>query len=416
PGDHPDESFSVADANYPSEQEFLYYVPLATQKDKKLILLYNSLLENIKTKNNYYLNLPDNQIPDTTYINLLNNEIWDVYLQIEYNRRQLTEEFRTTPDIGILENGWKEASSSLMSSFKEPSVFVQYDFSPSEWTSNTILVIPGGGLSGLDNSQQFKDNLAQFVSSGGTIVCLSQQHGYEYSSLPGGEQISAYGWLEDQGCFSNAIYIDQWHQILSGQISNMISASVDGYFTGYPDSTTVLLRRTKNNEPAMIMYPYGQGWVIATTMYEDWAYGNGQSSAQGRALIRDIVAWAKKPQALPEAKPGQAINIEVSVRNNSQSNAGQVRFVILDPDRNKINESIQPISLDSGQGTNIVTTYNSQLGDPLGIWLVDYELLDSNGTVLQSQAEGERFAISNPPSGTQPNPDFMVWATSTTEQ
>ncbi|MEW6608961.1 MAG: hypothetical protein AB1414_16195, partial [bacterium] len=181
--------------------------------------------------------------------------------------------YRQAPDVSILMTGFNSSFSRLSGGIKKSYIYTDLDTNPQALLSYVpVLLIPSGGLQGLDNSQMFKDMLSEYVSSGGTLVCLSQQHGYEYSALPAGEKISAYGWLEDQGCFSNAIYIDQWHQVLSGQSSATISASVDGYFTSYPDSTTVLLRRTKNNEPAMIMYPYGQGMVIATTMYEDWAY------------------------------------------------------------------------------------------------------------------------------------------------
>ncbi len=38
------------------------------------------------------------------------------------------------------------------------------------------------------------------------------------------------------------------------------------------------LRRTTNGQPAMLMYQYGNGYVIVTTMYSDWAYGHSQAS------------------------------------------------------------------------------------------------------------------------------------------
>ncbi|MEW6609918.1 MAG: hypothetical protein AB1414_21140, partial [bacterium] len=228
-----------------------------------------------------------------------------------------------------------------------------------------------------------------------------------------------------------ALYIDNWHQVLSGQSSATISASVDGYFTSYPDSTTILLRRTKNNEPAMIMYPYGQGLVIATTMYEDWAYGNGQSTEQGRALIRDIISWAKKPEVLPEIRPGETINLSFEAKNKvvnalmsgsvNAREAVNLKINILDPDRNVVSESLQSVILASEETTNTSLSFNSSThypinaSTPLGIWHVEYSLFDSTGLEFQTESPGARFAISSPPSGTKPNPSFMVWATSTTE-
>ncbi|MEW6608963.1 MAG: hypothetical protein AB1414_16205, partial [bacterium] len=322
-------------------------------------------------------------------------------------------------DVMILQNGFFYECGSLffdIKNKKESYIPVDINVSINKLLEHPVLIIPSAGLWGVDNLPSMKDKLDEYVYRGGVLIVFSQQHGYEYSALPAGDKISAYGWLEDQGCFSNALYIDNWHQVLSGQSSATISASVDGYFTSYPDSTTVLLRRTKNNEPAMIMYPYGQGMVIATTMYEDWAYGNGQSTEQGRALIRDIISWAKKPEVLPEIRPGGPINLSFEAKNKTtDKEASQIKINILDPDRNIVSESIQSTSLSSGQSISLPISYFSLSTSPLGIWHVEYSLLDSAGVAFQTESQGARFVISNPSQGAQPNPDFMVWVTSTTE-
>lgn len=102
----------------------------------------------------------------------------------------------------------------------------------------------------------FKSKLEQYVNNGGTLIVFTQQHGYEFNALPGGN-VSGYGWLEDQSCQHASIGIATYHPILSGQDSVTSDANVDGYFTKYPKNATILLSRTKNGMPAMLMYEFG---------------------------------------------------------------------------------------------------------------------------------------------------------------
>ena len=135
-----------------------------------------------------------------------------------------------------------------------------------------IMIIPTAGLHGLDNSLTFRQKLGDYVSAGGTVIVFAQQHGYEFNALPGGE-VSGYGWQEDQSCHTNAAYINAYHPIFAGQDSANLDAGIDGYFTNWPGNATILLRRTKNGMPAMIAYPYGNGWVVAPTLLkEPWHY------------------------------------------------------------------------------------------------------------------------------------------------
>ena len=90
---------------------------------------------------------------------------------------------------------------------------------------------------------------------------------------------------------------------------------MDGYFTDYPSNATVILRRTSNGQPDLLMYEYGQGRVIVTSMYSDYAFKINQAFSEEIALVRDIINWAKMPDQLPEIKPGQAVSVSVEVRN-----------------------------------------------------------------------------------------------------
>jgi hypothetical protein len=195
-------------------------------------------------------------------------------------------------------------------------VFVEAEFSPSallQWTK--ILVIPTGGLFGMENVGLFKALLDRYVSLGGVILVFTQQHGYEWSALPNGG-LTGFGWREDMSCTGpKSAYIDVYHPIFSSQTSGWLSANWDGYFLSYPDSAIVLARRAKNAQACMLMYPYGKGYVIATTMYSDWGYAHSQTGTSELNIIRDILTWSQKGKVDGEYKPGETVNIPVKVIN-----------------------------------------------------------------------------------------------------
>jgi len=56
-------------------------------------------------------------------------------------------------------------------------------------------------------------------------------------------------------------------------------------------NSIILLRRTANGQPAMLMYPYGTGKVIVTSMYSDWAYGHSQASKEEIALVKKVSTY-----------------------------------------------------------------------------------------------------------------------------
>ena len=189
-----------------------------------------------------------------------------------------------------------------------------------------ILVIPSGGLNGVSNSNTFKQKLVDYVNSGGTIICFTQQHGYDFAILPG--NISGYGYQEDQLCQSNSVYINEISPIFNGQTRPNLDCNVDGYFVSYPTTTKVLLNRTKNNMPCMIEYDISAmaglsdsgivqgGKVIVTTLYSDFSYAQGSLSSEERTLIHSLITYAKDPtteatQSLMLAQPVEGITYSV---------------------------------------------------------------------------------------------------------
>jgi len=190
------------------------------------------------------------------------------------------------PQSSLLDRGMSGAAQNLLEAVNEHHELRPVDFSPEIAAETPLLIVPSGGLYGLENSEIFKVALSEYVKNGGTLLVFAQQHGYEYSALPApvGKPTSAYGWTEDQSCRYRSSYIDTWHQMLSSLNLPALSINVDGYFTSCPENSTVLLRRTRNGQPAAIMYPYGQGYVIATTFYTDFGAGMSQARMEEKAI------------------------------------------------------------------------------------------------------------------------------------
>ena len=412
--DHSDDTVSVGDGS--STSETLSLDPLyrlAPKKGKKWVLW----LKAAEDANAEYNALPPDASPELrqekldkilALVNMLNDPT--NWREFSANNPQLFNEVEEIPDIAVLENGYFEEMTDLITRSHEPVRTVSIGFSLSIVESQPVLVIPSGGLYGLENSEFFKASLDEYVKQGGTLIVLGQQHGYEFSVLPvpqeadgtytDGQRI----WMvEDQSCHYASSYIETWHQILSGQSNATPSINVDGYFTQYPSNSTVILRRTANGQPDLLMYEYGQGRVIVTSMYSDFASTQYQAFYEEIALIRDMISWAKKPAQLPEIKPGQSVSVSVSVTNNTTNDASSLKILIYNPDRTTLlSERSVSASIPAGQSASISVAYTTTQGSALGIYHIDYILYDPSGKIIQPQAETDsgRFVVSNP----APNP------------
>jgi len=304
-----------------------------------------------------------------------------------------------TPKIAVLFKGFPVDTRKLLARFNEPVSFVGISTPPHFLYDYPILIIPTGGLYGLDSLQTFKHNLEEYVKNGGILIVFSQQHGYEYKVLPGGN-LSGYGWLEDQSCHYRSVYIDTYHPILSGQDSVTLDVVVDGYFTKWPENSTILLSRTKNGMPAMLMYKYGNGAVIASTIYEDWAYTHYQSTQDGKNLVRDIIAWAKDRTEIseygkgdtvnisvnvtnvhlpipeveyPRYELGDTVNISINVTNYANLTSDKVSFSVFDPDY-EINYVNVSVSIPANESKIVNFTYPTTTESKKGAYLLLYSL------------------------------------------
>jgi methionine-rich copper-binding protein CopC len=311
-------------------------------------------------------------------------------------------DYVASADVSVLGNGFMLQASDLVESrFLEPIMRVKpHAVGPGHLGDHPVLVIPSGGLLGFAQNEQFKAGLELYVREGGTAVVFSQQHGSDYAVLPtpDGQPIRGWGWLEDNSCYWNAAYVETMHPILASQSQALVTSSIDGYFDGIPENATVLLRRVKNGLPAMFMYPYGAGWVIVSSSYDDWG-GFNQSSPGARAIIRDAVAWAKRPADLPMNAPGTTVSLTLQVKNVTPLAASQVRLILVSPSRDRlIAEETRALTVPAGSTASVDYSYTFPANAELGIYHVDYELLDEAGITVQPVAEEDtgRIVIARP--------------------
>jgi hypothetical protein len=296
------------------------------------------------------------------------------------------------PRVAVLRRGSWNSLGGMLSEFSEPVRYVGADFDVANISLCPVFIIPSGGLFGLDSSPSFKSKLESYLGGGGTLIVLDQQYGKDFRAVPGG--ISGYGWIEDQSCQYSSVAITTYTPAFSSQAKTAPDINVDGYFTGWPGNSTILLSRTKNAMPAMLMYNYSKGRVIACTAYEDFAYGDYAVSQAGKQLIRDTVSWALMlSKKMPEYAPGSgSIVIPVSVTNIGNSTGTIAVFQTLEPDRNIIETIEQPVSIRAGETKRVDMSIKAP--STAGIWWVDYTLRNASGGQVSRKFDAQGFSIS----------------------
>jgi len=326
-------------------------------------------------------------------------------------------------DIAILENGFYEQSIALMNKNKESVHAISTDFDPSIVQDHPVMLVPTAGLAGFEQSEILKAKLEEYVRLGGTLVVFAQQLGHHWNILPvpvgpvtaEPETVSGYGYQQDQNCQQSSVFIETNHAILSNFASATIDVGVDGYFSSYPDNSTILLRRTANGQPAMILYPYGNGYVFTTTLYTDFAFSHSQANKSEIDLVANIISWAKKPAELPQIRPGETVPLNIPVANVMDSDAASTKLKIYSAARSTLLAE-QNITghVPASESTVIATQVSIPGNGSLGIYHVDYVLLDTQSAIVQPQTEVDsgRFVVSKPTiTG---SPDKLIWFSVTT--
>jgi len=320
---------------------------------------------------------------------------------------------RRLPRVAVLNGGFAGNLLKVLFDLGEPPVMVAQDFDPIVTAQQyPVLIIPTGGLYGLDNSAMFRARLEEYTRRGGVVIAFAQQHGYEFSALPGG-QLGGYGWSEDNSCFAASLYISQWHPILSGFDRATLDAPVDGYLSTLPQDAQVLLSRNANGQPGAVLYPFGGGWVFATTMYDDWGAGQGQSTHDARTLLRNLLTWAITPAELLQYAPGNALSISIPITNTTLFTATQISLRLVDPARQIILTPTLPVTVPAGAAAAV--SFTTTAATPLGIWRLDASLLIDNLYPLTIDEQVARFVVASPAASVAPDRALSLGITAPAE-
>jgi hypothetical protein len=331
----------------------------------------------------------------------------------------------TESNIGILLNGFFDGVGHLLGRYKISTCAVKKENLKVLGDQNrslndlSVLIIPSGGLIGLENVTSFKQGLKNFVEQGGNVVCLTQQYGYDFDALP--DAPSGYGWREDQSCWRGAGYFSDWDVVLSGQDTVIIDAHIDGFFVDIPQNAKVIMKRRISGMPELFYYDYGLGKVLVCGLYTDWGYGRAQWSNAEVNLLRDIITWSMDTQRpIQEYYAGNEVSLDIPVYYHPDEDtmpANKVDIKVLNPNRDSIYSTEIPLSppLYSGNSTEVnFTNYNAPTN--LGIYPVNYSLYDDT-LLLQEEKPGERFAVKvDIPVGEYLLGDFSSWATAESEK
>jgi DNA-binding beta-propeller fold protein YncE len=191
-----------------------------------------------------------------------------------------------------------------------------------------VLIVPTGGFARLRTSQQAHEWLETYVTSGGTLLVLTQYENSDWEMLPGGE-VRGIGYEQDILCKTASVRIVNPSRWITGIAHDLPDIQVDGSLTAWPDNATVVLMRTSGSKkPAMIEYPYGNGHVVATSAYPDFSGVNGMQSRDDVIFARSLFALAylagTGEPVKQRASPGEQIRFSLVITNTTATSITQI--------------------------------------------------------------------------------------------
>jgi hypothetical protein len=271
------------------------------------------------------------------------DELYGQELELQHEIRELL----MSDTVGVLALGFAGATRGVLMSAGLPSQLV------SPWSSGTtfqgryapyvppqaapqLLVVPAGGMGTVATSPEARAWLEAYVDGGGLLIVFTQARGADWAALPGGE-VAGVGYLEDQRCQHASVEAGASSDWLVWMGVERPDIQVDGAFTAWPDNATILLRRTKGDYagfPAMIEYPYGQGTVLATTAYGDWAFETDVFWGDDWQMTRTIMlrAWlliqGQDVGDVPVGEPSSLVSVSFPLTNTASYTATEVRVAV----------------------------------------------------------------------------------------
>ena len=258
------------------------------------------------------------------------------------NIESITLKINNDSELAILDNGYSRHAGSFFGLFLPVRMITENEVSELS-SSIRLLVIPSGAVHSIKNTDRFSLVLKKYVKEGGTLFVFSQRLGNDYSILPvpEGKPLTAYGWLQDQSTLSSSSAVSMMHPIASMLTSSALNINIDGYLESYPDKSKPLLRNRVSGQPVMIVYKYGKGTVIATTLFTDWAYMHQRTTWDEIRLFSGLIKWTGlttvdsspelnviKGRKAPAAVPLPGIGFSVQSDNEIYLAGDTARFTI----------------------------------------------------------------------------------------
>lgn len=303
----------------------------------------------------------------------------------------LAGERMAAPDIAVLKSGFFRSWAGLLALIREPTALAEPDALAGLSSTKPVLIIPSGGLAGLSSSAYFRAGLAQYVTSGGVVLCFAQQQGADLSALPvppdSKQAVDGAGWTEDGGPLFGASQIVGAHPALAGLAAATPSIETDGFIGTIPAGGTILLARP-DGKATLAVYPVGQGWVALSAMAVDYSYSWGVREPDEQALLRGLVLWAKAGGKPAEAAPGASLERRLAIAGPVQGTSATVVTRLMGGhDDPPLDERSYPLSLAAATKGPIDFSAALPRDVKPGIYHVEYRLLDGKKQPLSPVAE-----------------------------
>lgn len=293
------------------------------------------------------------------------------------------------PRVLLLENGyWPQMRALLGNEGIAVRIVSPPDAFETLVAEHPVLVIPSGGLAGLE-APVFRARLDAYARAGGRIVAFSQAYGEDFSALPGSP--SAYGWNEDISCRFGGSYAPSSHPALAGLDLGNPGVNIDGFFLSLPQGATTLLARSATGQAAAATWKVGNGTVLASALFPDYAAGIGLASAQDLALPRSMVLWALHPDA-NQTIAGASYDLAVNVENRGERASAFANVTIVGPGGRAAHLGRTPLVLAPGANRTIVVQWRT-VADLPGMWTVDALLTDAAGVGIVRDLEVGALAV-----------------------
>jgi hypothetical protein len=119
----------------------------------------------------------------------------------------------------------------------------------------------------------------------------------------------------------------------------------------------------------------------------------------GLGIVGDLITWAKDPtQPIPVVSPGEGVRLSIGIVNRGRLGR-MAKLRTWSPSRDAmLDERLVVPKAPIDVTTSVAYEWNVPPNAPLGIYHVDYVLLDAAGQIVQADAEATtgRFAVATP--------------------